>query len=252
MSPLRIGSLPGRLLFGGFAVVAGLGAAPSARAAEPDRTAVVVPRTYGIVAATVFQLNAYDFEGETSAVETDSGPEPLMRWVVAGPATLHAGVHLPAGARLTQFDVIGCDDDPAGDLSASVLGCPDDGGACATIVTAASSGTPGCGVIATGAADVQIDNGVNIYDVAVTLAGRNLRRLRGVRIFYKLQISSAPATATFLDVPTNHPFFQGIEALAAAGMTAGCNASLYCPDNPVTRGQMAVFLSRALGLHFPN
>jgi hypothetical protein len=29
-------------------------------------------------------------------------------------------------------------------------------------------------------------------------------------------------------------------------------ASYYCPDQPVTRGQMAVFLAKALGLHFPN
>ena len=233
-------------------MAAGLAAVPRAGAAEPDRAPVLSPRTYGIVASTVFQLNAYDFEGETSAVETDSGPEPLMRWAVAGPSTLHAGVHLPAGARLNQLDLIGCDDDPSGDLSASVLACPDDGGACATIATAASSGAPGCGVIATGLADVPIDNGSNIYDVAVTLDGRNLRRFRGVRLFYELQISPAPATAKFLDVPTDHVFFQYVEALAAAGITAGCAPNFYCPNDALTRGQMAVFLSRALGLHFPN
>jgi hypothetical protein len=36
----------------------------------------------------------------------------------------------------------------------------------------------------------------------------------------------------------------------ASGITAGCSATLYCPDAPLTRGQMAVFLSKALGLHF--
>ena len=251
MSPLRTGNLPGILLLGGWAAVAGLAAAPRARAAEPDRRALVSPRTYGIVAPTVFQLNAYDFEEETFGVEMHSGPEPLMRWVVTGPATLHAGVHLPAGSRLTKLEVVGCDEDASGDVSASVLACPDDGGACAAIATAASSGTPGCGIIATGVADVPIDNGASIYDVAVTLDGR-LRRLRGVRLFYKLQISPAPATATFLDVPTNHVFFQYVEALAASGLTAGCAPDFYCPNDAVTRGQMAVFLSRALGLHFPD
>ncbi len=65
-----------------------------------------------------------------------------------------------------------------------------------------------------------------------------------------LPVSPAPATATFNDVPTTHPFFQFIEALYASGITAGCQAAppLYCPDNPVTRGQMAVFLAKALGL----
>ena len=32
------------------------------------------------------------------------------------------------------------------------------------------------------------------------------------------------------------------------GITGGCTATRFCPTNPVTRGQMAAFLSRALGL----
>lgn len=42
-----------------------------------------------------------------------------------------------------------------------------------------------------------------------------------------------------------------IEKLAHAGITKGCNPplnDLYCPDSAVTRGQMAAFLVRALGL----
>ena len=42
-----------------------------------------------------------------------------------------------------------------------------------------------------------------------------------------------------------------IEAIAEAGITFGCNPpdnDLYCPDDPVTRGQMAAFLVRALDL----
>ena len=41
------------------------------------------------------------------------------------------------------------------------------------------------------------------------------------------------------------PFEPAIEALAAAGITKGCDSDLFCPDDPVTRGQMAVFLTRA-------
>ena len=67
---------------------------------------------------------------------------------------------------------------------------------------------------------------------------------------YQLKVSPAPAVATFLDVPTNHPFFQFVEALAASGITGGCGGGNYCPNNPVTRGQMAVFLAKALGLQF--
>ncbi|MGF1665424.1 MAG: M15 family metallopeptidase [Acidimicrobiia bacterium] len=42
-----------------------------------------------------------------------------------------------------------------------------------------------------------------------------------------------------------------IQALAAAGITLGCNPpsnDRYCPDQPVTRAEMATFLTRALGL----
>lgn len=45
--------------------------------------------------------------------------------------------------------------------------------------------------------------------------------------------------------------FEGvIQALAAAGVTQGCNPPTndrFCPQNPVTRGQMAAFLHRAAG-----
>ncbi len=43
----------------------------------------------------------------------------------------------------------------------------------------------------------------------------------------------------------------GIEAIAAEAITLGCNPPgnyLYCPAEPVTRGEMAAFLARALGL----
>jgi hypothetical protein len=43
-----------------------------------------------------------------------------------------------------------------------------------------------------------------------------------------------------------------VEALAAAGITGGCGPGSYCPASPVSRGEMAVFLATALGLHFPN
>jgi hypothetical protein len=53
--------------------------------------------------------------------------------------------------------------------------------------------------------------------------------------------------ATFLDVPQAHPFFTEIGKLSARGVTLGCDASNYCPDQVVTRQQMAAFIIRALG-----
>jgi hypothetical protein len=47
-------------------------------------------------------------------------------------------------------------------------------------------------------------------------------------------------------------FEEAIESLAAAGITSGCGGDRFCPDDPVTRGQMAAFLQRALGLAVPS
>jgi hypothetical protein len=74
----------------------------------------------------------------------------------------------------------------------------------------------------------------------------------GVRITWHRQVSAPPAAPSFGDVPTDHPFFQFVEALAASGITGGCGGGNYCPGAPLTRGQMAVFLAKALGLHWPG
>ena len=58
-----------------------------------------------------------------------------------------------------------------------------------------------------------------------------------------------PASAgAFSDVPASNTHARDIAALAAAGVTKGCGADRFCPDEPVTRQQMASFLVRALGL----
>jgi hypothetical protein len=61
-----------------------------------------------------------------------------------------------------------------------------------------------------------------------------------------------PATAPDAFVDDNSDIHQGnINRIAAAAITLGCNPptnSRYCPGDPVTRSQMATFLTRALGL----
>ncbi len=49
-------------------------------------------------------------------------------------------------------------------------------------------------------------------------------------------------TAAFTDVPCTDPYAPWINELVRRGVTAGCGNGQYCPDNPVTREQMAVFL----------
>lgn len=86
-----------------------------------------------------------------------------------------------------------------------------------------------------------------------------------VRLLLKLTVAAmvlaafSPPTAGFADLPPGGTFVdddlsihQGsIEAIAAAGVTTGCNPpgnTRFCPDSTVTRAQMAAFLVRALDL----
>lgn len=53
----------------------------------------------------------------------------------------------------------------------------------------------------------------------------------------------------FNDVPLTYWAVGWIEQLAAEGITAGCGDGNYCPNDSVTRAQMAVFLVRTFGLN---
>jgi len=53
------------------------------------------------------------------------------------------------------------------------------------------------------------------------------------------------ASTGFADVPTSYWAAAWIKQLAAENITGGCGNGNYCPENPVTRAQMAVFLLRA-------
>jgi hypothetical protein len=90
-----------------------------------------------------------------------------------------------------------------------------------------------------------------LIDVELNDGATNFGQFSWVEIWWKRTVSPAPATATFSDVPPSSPQFKFVEALHAAGITAGCGGGNYCPDSPITRGQMAVFLATALGLHWP-
>jgi hypothetical protein len=74
--------------------------------------------------------------------------------------------------------------------------------------------------------------------------------LGGVQIKWRRQVSPQPDVPTFGDVPVSDRGYQYIEALAASGITGGCGGGNYCPDANLTRRQMAVFLAKALGLHW--
>ncbi|HLT96616.1 MAG TPA: S-layer homology domain-containing protein [Acidimicrobiia bacterium] len=87
---------------------------------------------------------------------------------------------------------------------------------------------------------------------------RSLNRALAALTTMALLVSTSTASAAgerFDDVGPGHTFAGEIDWLAEQGITRGCNPpdnNRFCPDDPVTRGQMAAFLGRALGLTDPG
>ena len=96
-----------------------------------------------------------------------------------------------------------------------------------------------------------VPDAVVYYLEADVPSGQGLE-LGGVRVTWRRQVSPAPVGPTFGDVPASDGGFQFIEAMAASAITGGCGGGNYCPEAHVTRRQMAIFLAKALGLHWGN
>jgi hypothetical protein len=74
----------------------------------------------------------------------------------------------------------------------------------------------------------------------------------GVAIGVLLVVTASLVAANdtgFTDVPSGTYWHDSVKAIKDAGVTGGCSATKYCPNNNVTRKDMAVFLNKlgALG-----
>lgn len=183
-------------------------------------------------------------------------------WYIKNGSGCTAAVRLPTGALVTGMTVIYRDEEPDVDRHINVnlrQNWVTEAGAAGTtpIIYFESSGAPG---ITSTWVDIDPDHTIKYIDGSTVQSyvlnfssgTAGVLELRGVIIHWNRQVSPAPVTATFTDVPVGSFGFRHIEALAASGITAGCGSGYYCPEDPVTREQMAVFLSKALGLHWPN
>jgi hypothetical protein len=230
------------------------------RGQEPkDRAQRLQPKSYGTDQISYYRISAAEFtllDTSNGGLYSDvaySNDFPYQRYASGSEGLFVASPHLPSGALVTYFELDSCDEDPVSDIGATlfltdILGTPT---ASQTIVS--SGNAIPCGYVSADVSSlgIQVDNYRNQILVQVlTESGTVSNRFAGVIIGYKLQVSPPPLFADFNDVPTNHPFFQFVEALYASGITAGCGSGNYCPDAPLTRGQMAVFLAKALGLQF--
>jgi hypothetical protein len=60
------------------------------------------------------------------------------------------------------------------------------------------------------------------------------------------KVPTGPATATFSDVPTDYWAFKYVEYAVAQNVVKGYSDGTYKPTDEVDRGQMAVFVARAI------
>jgi hypothetical protein len=241
-------------------VAAGLGAeAPGL----PSR-----PETYGGTSVSYVRVSGLDFQpvSSTTSYNSSSG-SGRYSFNNGNFGVFAAPLHLPGGAKVVYLELDYADGTPSG-AEYGTLSVYDSFGNSSNY-PAAGAGPNDClipGYVCSGTAqangyffigvdltpeDITVDN-LN-YSYVVHAGNTTLdssTAVMGMLVGYVLQVSPAPAMPTFNDVPTGHPFYQFIEALVSSGVTAGCGAGNYCPDAPLTRGQMAVFLSKALGLQF--
>jgi cell wall-associated NlpC family hydrolase len=185
--------------------------------------------------------------------------------MVAGPAAAHAttfrdvrgSVHAPAVSVLAAEGVIlGCSD---------ARFCPDGGltrGQVASILTRGLGLEPAVRTSGT-SAPVFADTEGSVHRTAIeTLADAGLtagcsgdrfcpndpitRGQLASLLARAAELPAAPAGTYFTDADGVHR--ASIDALAHAGIAAGCTLVEFCPSNRLTRAQGATFVARTLGL----
>ena len=189
---------------------------------------------------------------------------PNDGYVYTGGAQFHAPLRLPDGALITLLCYYAYDADGSGSaVEIDAIKQPA-GGQPAGIIPIPGTGVSetfniGYGTVCTAPlsytfhTDADLD-GMGVAHIAHEVYAHSLggttTAIGGVRITWQRQLSLAPASPTFADVPASDIGYQYIEALAASGITGGCGGGNFCPGANLTRRQMAIFLAKALGLHW--
>jgi hypothetical protein len=251
--------ISGAVLVFGLALGAGGAVAQDDGLVAAETAELVVPggeQEWGTASDVIASYTAHDFD-LVGGSETAWNSSLFGRVCGVGLCNWVAGLSVPTGAQIGRIEISACDGSTTGAVDFSVFRLPRVPGAAAPVSAAATTGTagtPGCSTFTHNLPiSYTVQNGANAYAMKVEASAGTNMTWTSVRVFYRLQVSPPPATASFpIDVPTTSPYFRFVEAMAASGLTGGCASGRFCPDSPVTRGQLAVFLASALGLHFPN
>ena len=235
----------------------------------------VTSMAVGVGVSSVARAQAYGTNDQIATIDAMSflgfgaegfpGDGGYLQKQNEGELNLYAPLQLPDGAVITKMCMYAYNADAANfvdmSLQAVKLGTPGHNAAVVTIpgTLLVANFHDGYGEVCSGPLSYQFHEVADVDgDQNPELIAHRLWAFvpfgqfafGGARITWHRQVSPPPAVATFPDVPTSHPFFQYVEALYAAWITAGYGNGNFGVNDPITRGQMAVFLSKALGLHW--
>lgn len=211
-----------------------------------DTSTYTVPGT-AFQAVSSSTLISRGFSGDFGCPDTEGNDEYF------------APVNLPSGALVTSIRAFGYDASASDDADFYLRQvCYVSGTNSFDSSTVASVNTPGAFAggnfaISGSAVTHTVDNADCSYIIeADTSEGvcSSSPSVYFVEVKFKRQISPAPVSATFLDVPVGSTFHKEVEAMVDAGITGGCGGGNFCPNASVTRGQLAAFMARGLGLHW--
>ena len=231
--------------------------AVSASAKAPvSKTVFSKTPLYGLSGVATALVPAFEFSTFNQADPWSPVNGSPDRYLTGG-GHFEATVHIPQGALITAIEAEGCDNSATGSLNGlfAIAAAPGGGGGVIQTFDSGGPDTPGCGFFSAAVGPMTVDNHNNQYFFELNNSpGDGTVYYAAMRVYYMLQVSPAPGSPTFSDIGPGDPAWPFVEAFVAAGITVGCDVgppARYCPDDPVTRRQVAVFLSKALGLYWP-
>ncbi len=95
----------------------------------------------------------------------------------------------------------------------------------------------------TGVEDI-VDDGDKPYEISVSLSSADTGY--GSLAVPSLAVTNQDNDPIYTEVPVGHWAYEWIQTLTNTGITSGCGTGMYCPDNDVSRAEMAVFLGRSM------
>jgi hypothetical protein len=214
-------------------------------------------RKWGVDHPDAYNVHAYDFQANTSTDLVLDDGNGYRYFGAPSVPYMAAPVRLPAGVHIGALTISKCSA-VAGDLVYALydnLGGGAGGGG-GNLVAGPYTAGSGCTWEAHSADYFYETTNSHPLYLVIYFAGDwwdGATKFNSVGVTYRRVVGSfQKGGQLFDDVPFSDFGYNHIAALYYSGITGGCGGDDFCPDSPVTRRQMAIFIARALGLNWPD